>query len=190
MNSHHRTISPPKPSQRRPWWLSIAIMGIIDVLFIIASFLLLGRIAAIANSIYKLNGEKIVAEQKSNAGLVKQEIENHKEDADKLFSLFPSNDKLLEIIDQMDQLKRDGLIAQYTFVSDTPVKDKSGYQGLPIMFDITGSVEGINNALKKINDLPFILRDIKMEIKELPKAAGYTVKYGVILYVDEKFDKN
>lgn len=77
-----------------------------------------------------------------------------------------------------------------TFASQKAVADRTGNFGIPVVIELRGSWEAIDNGLQKIDKLPHLVRPANVSIsldKEDPGIVVY--KYGVILYVRESLGK-
>ena len=88
---------------------------------------------------------------------------------------------------------KDGVLVGFNFANKEAIKDVSGYYGIPIAIEFSGSWEGIVRDLERFEKLPYLMRPIKAEVNTIPDEDNKNVinfKYGIFLYVDESFGKD
>lgn len=169
--------------------INLGILGVINLICVLILVVLLGGFPQKAEELKRLRNLSIQVARQLDMELLELEIINNKPKADKLLALFPDETKLLEFIREIDKLKNEGVIIHFSFANNDPVKDKTEFVGLPIIIELRGSWAQIDSALKRIEALPFLTRVINIEIRQA-SGDNMSLKYGGILYVSEKFNKN
>ncbi len=178
------------PVAKRPRWKShMAILAVVNVLFLIGIFALTQQLDKSGQELKKLRTEKLVQESHATDEVAEQELATAREQYRVIAEAFPDEDQLLEFVTSLDDLKRQGLIRVFSFASDTPLKDKNGIYGLPILIELAGSGEQISEGLRSLEALPFILNSVKVEVAT-SEDGSKTLRYGGFLYVDQEFSKN
>jgi hypothetical protein len=128
------------------------------------------------------------AQQSSQVNFADLEIKSNKERADKVLSLFPNDQKLLEFIKIIeDKSEGGGSIVNFTFASKEPVRDSTTRLGVPVVINFKGDLSQIDKDLKDIQSAPFLFRPITIEIKKTAEESMVELMYGGFLYVDESF---
>lgn len=116
------------------------------------------------------------------------DIEPHKEKADQLSKLFLDESGIVNFVGEVEKLKGEGsAIQKVTFTSQKPVKDKTGFTGIPVIIEMKGNWQEIAGSMEKIQSLPFLFRPVNIEALPVKDEPGITeLGYGAILYVNEK----
>lgn len=169
--------------------LSIITLGSINLICVIALTVLLSRLPQKAEHLKLLRNQSLKTAG-TNLEDLEFEIENSQAKLDKLTSLFPSETTLLDFIKGIDALKKQGIVTRFSFASNKPVKDRTKFTGLPIIIEFRGTWGQTNSALKIVENLPFLIRPINIEVKQSSAEGLVTLKYGGILYVSETFNSN
>lgn len=169
--------------------IKIAILGFFDLICFVVLLWLLNQLPVKAENLKKLNNLKI-KNLSSNTSTIESEIMVNKTKSEKLQVLFPDETGLVNFIKEMERLKSEAVIADFSFVSNKVLKDKTGLYGLPFTFELRGKKETLGQALAKIDKLPFMTRAVDIEIKKLDEEEGFIFKFGGLLYVDESFYKD
>jgi len=178
-----------KPKNKEGLFIKVAILSLANLSCLGALLFLLLNFPEKAREVKILRNTSLASLQLDTDAL-RIELANHKVKLDKLFALFPAGEAdLLEFINEIDKLKNEGLVTSFSFASNRPVKDRTGFDGLPIIIEFRGSWNQIDWGLKRLESLPFVVRAINLEISRLSEGA-VSLKYGGILYVDEKFASN
>lgn len=164
----------------------MAVIAALNVLCLVGIFVLSNKIKQTAVEVNSGRVEKLKLEAQSSNVVTQSVVERTKSEAAKLRDLFPDDDKLLEFINKIDELKRQNIIVGFSSASDEVVKDKTGYPGVPVSLEVRGTEAELNNALKQINDLPVIINPIIVEVNKLEESK-FSYKLGGFLYVDETF---
>lgn len=166
----------------------ILYLGMINLVGLMILIIILTNLSSKAVANKKLKSLAIKASQ-TNLETVQTEVAATKEKNDKLIAIFPDEDGLINFIKEIDGLKKDKQLVQFSFATDNLVKDKTGYLGLPLVFEFKGNSNQINSALTTLDKLPFFLRPINIDIRHT-SAEEISLKYGGILYVSQKYSQD
>ncbi len=163
---------------------SLLLIG--DALAIIALIVILVKLGNTATQVQNTRTE-LARYTPVNTEAVKTELGKIKDQESSLKSTFPKEIALVDFINNVSNLKSDNILKNFSFPSDNVVKDKTGFSILPVLFNFQGSIADINTSLKKLSDLPYLIRpaDYKLTISEASNSA--TLDYGGYLYTDENF---
>ncbi len=134
------------------------------------------------------NDEQKVVESKK-VDVTGLEYQPTKESVDKLISFYPEEEGVIEFIKRMEKLQTEGVIRNFSLVSENAVKDRTGTYGIPFIAEFGGTWEDIGLSLTKFQQLPFMIRAINIEAKMLGSETA-DLKFGGFLYVSEKLAKN
>ena len=98
--------------------------------------------------------------------------------------------RLVSFVGAIDELKRDGFVTGFSFASEKPITDKkTGLDVLPFTIQMIGDANQINYSLAKIYNLPYLTRDVIVEIEKNSEDSTIEVSYGGYIYVNRKFGK-
>ena len=62
---------------------------------------------------------------------------------------------------------------------------------MPVVIELEGSWEAIDTDLQAIDQLPYLVRPVRVEIEQSEAEEGVIVfKYGIFLYVSDEFGEN
>ena len=170
-------------------FVRIVILAIIDLLCIIILVWLLSKLPEQAEELRGLRS----LQYKASLGDIKaieKEIATKQEKTDKLNTFFPDEIGLIDFVKEIDKFKNEGIVTNFSFVSDKVVKDKTRVLGLPLVIEFRGNWPEVDKALQKIQKLPFLIRAVNIEVKKIPDSESINLKYGGVLYVNESFYKD
>ncbi len=165
--------------------LKVLIFSVIDFIFLILLAWFLTKLGPKTTELKKMKNLLVQAKQIDLDAIQKTLLEN-KEKSEKLATVLPNEDELIEFINQIDLLKKEKKINSFSFVADKPMKDKTGFFGLPLIIESKGSWQEINETLKSIDQLPYLIRGLNLEIKLLSDKE-IMLKFAGILYVSQNF---
>ena len=167
----------------------ILILGIVNLVCLFVLIFILSLLPRKAEELKNLRSLIAKANSQSSNEIILAEISAAKKKTEKLTSLFPDENGLVKFTGQIDNLKNQGAVINFSFAKDIAVKDKTGLIGLPIVIEISGTNTQADSALRQIQNMPFLLRAINIEIKKI-EDAKIRLKFGGILYVNENFSTN
>lgn len=125
-----------------------------------------------------------------NLEVIKRNVAEHSEKAEKVLALFANDDELVIFANELDRIKKEGKVTGFSFVAESAVKDKTGSIGIPVLIEIKGTWEEIDSDLQKIQKMPFLLRAIEVEAKPGEEEGLIDFRFGGFLYVGKEFKKN
>lgn len=161
---------------------------ILDLITFLMLFYFLGVIKKKAVILNDLVNAYQNAQQSSKVNFVDLEIKSYKEKADKIISLFPNDQRLLDFIKIIEDKSGDnGSVVNFTFATKEPVRDSTTRLGVPVVINFKGSWMQIDKDLRDIQSAPFLFRPITIEAKNTNNGDMVELMYGGFLYVDESF---
>lgn len=162
----------------------IIALNVINLLLIAATFFVLSRFTQISQEIKKLRSENILAQEVSDVAVIKSDLSKSEDSIQSLKSVFVDDSGFIDFVSRVDALKNQGVVVDFTFPGGKPVRDKDKSFGFPVAITFQGSQEEVDNALKTVESLPYVLKPANVEVSFT--AEGQTVlKYGAFLVVDE-----
>jgi len=167
-------------------YLAIVLLG--NVLVLAGLIFVLSQIPKKALEIQKIRSLQIKGYD--DLKIVESEIERAIPKIKKIEALFPDESGLLPFINKIDDLKKRGIVTDFSFASGEVVKDKLGYLGIPFALELTGRFEEVRNVLEEIWKLPYLIRTIETSVKIQPEGGLVIYKYGGFLYVSQNFFQN
>jgi len=147
------------------------------------------KIPTKAEEIKTLRSEKL-AISAQNLEIIKSDVEEHKLKADKLIAFFPDDTGLVNFVNELDKIKKEGKITGFSFAAESAIKDKTGTIGIPVLIEFKGTWSEIDADLQKIQSLPYILRAIEVEAELAEEEGLIDLRFGGFLYVGKDFGKN
>lgn len=171
-----------KRSFRKVYFLiAFSLFGLLGLFYV------LNRITAAGENISAIKKEAVSESDLANFAFLETELAHYKDQISDLTSLFADDSKVILFLQEINRLKREGVVESYSIVSDSPIKDKSGNFGFPTAITFRGSEEQVDAALRNIQSLGFLLRGVQAEVsREVDEAGGEVVvlEYGGFLYVE------
>ena len=164
----------------------VLIIGLVDLVCLFVLVLLLGILPQKAEELKTLRSLNTKNSLQKTNNEIMAEIASGKIIIDKLEAFFPDENGLVKFTEQIDKLKNQGVVSYFSFASNEVVQDKTKYIGLPIIIEFQGTARQVENGLKSIQSLPYMLRTIDIEIKKQDEEK-VNLRYGGILYVNENF---
>lgn len=171
-------------------WRKDIVIGTLNVIFLVGLFFLLSKIPANAKKLQVLNQNAFVVSTVTEEQLQQFDLEDNKENIEKIKAIFPDEDGVLDFVSEIEKLQDEGTVIGYSFVSKDPVSDKTKVQGFPVVIDMRGTWEDIGDDIQKIQKLPYLFRPVNIEALEDPEDNIVEFSYGGFIYVDESFKKN
>ena len=165
------------------------ILGIVNLVSIVFFIIILVNFPEKSEELRDLR----IKEIKNNitVGVEVSEIEAARPKAEYLKKLFLDESGVVGFVNDIELQKREGgAISKVTFAGQNAVADRTGNFGIPIVIELIGSWQAIDEDLQKIDELPYLLRPVRVEIKYDDKDPQVVIyKYGVFLYVQESLGK-
>jgi hypothetical protein len=187
-----KTTKAAKSKKRRlSFRSSILVVTVINILVTLSLVFILSNLNTKAKELKKARSVSIGAEQKSKVEIADLEIQSTIEKSSYLFSLFPDESGLVNFIKEIEKLKTEGVVTEFSFASEDAVRDKTKVLGIPFVLRMEGSWEQINKDLKSLQEMPFLQRAITISTEvrgEEEKVIDF--RYGGFIYVDESLKKD
>ncbi len=162
------------------------IVGFVAVfILILINIFVLNKITPLAAQIKAKRSE--IANKTSTDALssASSRLERNKEKLETLEEMFVDDESFIVFIKDISNLKSQGIIDDFQFKGDTTVKDKAtNYEAYPFTLTINGDITKISAGLTRIKRLPYIFRDIVIDIERTE--TGFSFQYGGYLYVKPK----
>lgn len=172
------------------FWVKDILLAIVNISFIVALLIILGSVTSQSNKLRDFRNEDVQITAKGEINIAELEIESSKQKADQLLKLFPDESGLIDFVNRIDILKSEGLVTRFAFASEKAIRDTTGYNGIPLILEFRGDWNQISLALRRIEELPFLLRAINIDIETDSETGEIVFKYGGFLYVDETVSKD
>lgn len=170
------------------WWIKDLILAVINIAFLAALTVLLGKLPNRAGELSRLRSTATIAAAKSEVEIAGFEIEESRLKAEGLKKYFPDQSGLANFAAEMDALKEGGLISSFSFASEDAVRDQTGYYGVPIVIRFLGTWDLISQGLSRIGNLPYLIRAVSIE-SAATEDNLIDFRFGAFLYVDESLAK-
>lgn len=166
------------------------ILGFINLVTIILLIVFLVKLPEKSTDLKKLKVEQLKGESASLLPI--SEITAARDKANEIESLFLDQSGIVGFVDEIEKLKVEGSsIQKVSFASQKPIKDKTGFSGVPVVIEMRGSWEAIGTDLQKIESLPYLFRAASVDAATIPDNPGVIdFKYGGFLYVNDELGKN
>jgi hypothetical protein len=176
--------------QKRPFSTKDVILGIINLLLFIALVFILKDLPEKATELRNLKTDELKSEIVVFPESSKVDI--YKPKADELSDLFLDEPGVVGFVDEVEKLKsEDGPFQRVVFASQKAVKDKTGSYGIPVVIELRGTWDALDQVMEQIDELPFLFRPAKILVEPLSGEEGLIdIKYGGFLYVDDRLGKN
>ena len=173
----------------RRWWIKDLILAVVNIAFLAALTILLGKLPNKAAELSQLKSTYTIAAAKREVEIAEFEIEESRLKAEALKKYFPDQSGLANFAAELDALRGEGLISSFSFASEDAIRDQTGYYGVPIVIRFLGNWELISQGLSRIGKLPYLIRAVNIESAKTEEDNLIDFRYGGFLYVDESLAK-
>lgn len=160
----------------------------INLVAVITLFFIISELPKEARNLSSLINSQLRAEMSSRVNYSDLQLQSNRERSDYILALFPDDSGLVDFIQTVERLKSEGAVVNFSFASSQPVRDKTGGLGIPVLIEIRGTWEAINNDLVKLQRAPYLFRPITVDIRNTDEEEIKLLLYGGFLYVDESFE--
>lgn len=171
------------------WWKDL-VLAVFNLVLVVGAILILSRFPSRALELKTLRNAELQLTAKGSFDIAELELESSSQKAEKLLVLFPDEPGLIEFVKEIDILKEEGVVTRFSFASEKAVRDKTGYYGIPLVIEFSGTWDQIGQAIERITDLAYLLRAVTVEAEPDLESGLIIFKYGGFLYVDETLAKN
>lgn len=164
------------------------LLNLINILTLILLIVIITEIDDKAVELKQIKNENIRLSE--NYDYNSDQVNEDVQQAERLDKLFITDSGVIDFVSDVENLNESGAIRRVSFSSPDPVKDKSGSFGRPIIIQLRGNWNQIDQAMKNIHDLPYLFRPVRIEIERLsPEEGGpgdaIEVGYGGLLYIKD-----
>ena len=93
----------------------------------------------------------------------------------------------------VDSLRNEGIVTRFSFLANSPVKDKNGSPGLPFVVEFNGDEGRVERALVSVQSLPYLTRPVEFGlVKKTAEDGGgaITILYNGFIYVSKDVAQN
>jgi hypothetical protein len=165
------------------------LLGVINIASLALLIVLLIKLPEKAEELNKLRNQVLLSE--SEVALETSEVEGNKDRARELENLFIDDQGLVNFVGDVEKLKGESSsINKINITSQKAVKDKTGSYGVPVVIEMRGDWGRFGEDMKKIQQLPYLFRVIRIDSEVLDEEGVVGLKYGGFLYVDDKLGEN
>jgi Tfp pilus assembly protein PilO len=163
-----------------------AVLAIINLIAVAAIVFLMGRLELKAQEVKRLRSLHLGgASNQDPFSTLSAEIEGSETKVNELVSYFPDSQGLIAFVGEIDKLKAEGVVTNFSFAKEEPIKDKTGALGLPVVIDLRGTWPQIDSALGRIMSLPYFIRTIRVDAAPSQEDSSLVdFKFGGFLYVE------
>jgi len=180
-----------KKKKRPSFKTSVVIVIVINLLALGFLFYVLSNLKGEAINLKKLRSASIDAQEKSKVEVADLQIRSYIDKSDYLMSLFPDESGLIDFVKEIEKLKNEGVVKNFAFANEDAVRDKTKVLGIPFILRMEGTWEQIDSDLEKMQNMPFIVRAVTLDIKVKEEETNLIdFRYGGFIYVDESLAKN
>jgi hypothetical protein len=168
--------------------------NIVNVILIVSIFYILGQLPDVAQKIKELRSAQIASQEVSDVAVIQSEIDRNADKIQELRNLFIDDEQFIVFIRELNALQIEGIVSEFDLTGGKTTVNKDGTSVLPVIIVFQGQKEQINSALKRIHDLPILLRPSAVELVSVSASeenpGGYIMNYTAFLIVDGDFAAN
>ncbi len=166
------------------------ILGIVNLISLVLLIIILIKLPRLAGELKKLRVEFYL--NQSNVTYEFADVEESKVKTEDLQALFVDEGGVIAFVNDIEKLKSENLaIQKVEFANQKVIKDRTGNYGVPIVIELTGNWDAINQTLQRIDKLLYLTRAANVDIQRSEKEEGVIVfRYGVFLYVNPSLGEN
>jgi len=180
-----------KTKESLKYYYKEIVLAFICIVLMICEFYIVNRSLNVSGEIKKAKNENLKKGSLDAYLAGSTKLEEEKDKIDIINKAFVDEDSIVGFIKVIDTLKSDGVISNFSFASESTVKDEiTGFSVLPFTIEINGNVDVINQTLKTVYSEDYLIRGGLLEILKNNESGAITLKYGGYLYVKENFGKS
>lgn len=161
------------------------VLLLVNLASLVSLFFLLYKIPILVADFKKLENELNTMSENPELGNV--QIDQNRSKLEKINSSFLEKTNIVNFVNDIETIKTEGTsISKVTFTSETPVRDKTGNLGYPVVIEFSGNWDRISEDLYEIEKLQYLFRPVRLESqKSLTEEGVILLRYGGILYVKD-----
>jgi len=161
--------------------------NIVNLVLVAVVFYLLGIMPKQAEKIKELRSASIVAQETSDAAVIKADIDKNEDKIEQLKNLFVDDQGFGQFIREVNAIRAEGVITQFDFPGQGSVT-RGKLRGYPVIIVFQGNLDTVNGAFSRIMDLPFLLSPESIEV--IGSSDNLTLNFGALLLVNDSFSEN
>lgn len=163
-----------------PFWFKVLAIHGVNLVLLFLILLLLGKLPQKAQVMQDLRNQKIAAQESMDVDVLEAELLALQDQIKVLEDAFVTDSQLLHFIEKMDELKAQGLIADYEPLSSGIVRSKKS-SGLPVEVNLQGDPATISKGLNSLAQTGFLFKPVTF-VMSRNEDGSYQVRYGIFLY--------
>jgi hypothetical protein len=106
-------------------------------------------------------------------------------------SLFPDEAGLVNFVKEIERLKVEGVVRDFSFANENAVRDKTGVLGIPFILRLEGTWDQLNSDFMQLQKFPYLIRAVTVDVRIKDINTGIIdFMYGGFIYVDKSLEKN
>lgn len=171
--------------------LRAIVVNILTIGLLVATLVILGKLPSLGNKIKDMRTANLSKIESADVAVLQANISQNQGKISELEDLFADEQSILDFINQIDILKREGVISKFSFESNDIIRDKTNNFGLKIFIEYRGEPPRVNAALKKLGELNYLIRIESAELVKTNDETGTIIlRHRGILYVNENISQN
>lgn len=163
--------------------VKIAVFNVINLILVVSIVYLVGKMPSLGNELKEIRSATYAKEGVNDAAILRSEIEKNQDKIDPLKNLVVDDAGLFKFVQAINDIKNEGLIAEFTLTGQGSVRNSKKELGYPISFVFQGTKDQINAGLERLYALPVLFNISGAELEGTAEAAVY--KLNIFLLIDE-----
>jgi hypothetical protein len=169
--------------------LSVIGLNSINITLVILTIVLLNTISHSAQKVKAAKNENLLSQEKTYKEALSSSLTSQNQKISTIEKSLLDEEGFSSFASTLNSLKNEGTISEFSFLSETPTKDKAGLWGFPILIKSQGSQQSINAFLNKYDSLPYLKRAINVKLT-VNEDSSLNLEYGGFIYVSENLISN
>jgi len=177
---------------RRPFLKSVIVMGL-NLVVIVVTVVLLGKVPGLAKRTQEARTDLFRNSETVDYDVLGAEIEARNTQIAEIEGALATEQGLIDFVSSVDSLRNEGIVTRFSFLANSPVKDKNGSPGLPFVVEFNGDEGRVERALVSVQSLPYLTRPVEFGlVKKTAEDGGgaITILYNGFIYVSKDVAQN
>ncbi len=180
-NSIVNQLEKKKTSLRSSRSTRFIILGIINILLFAGLTIFIIKIGNLPETLE----QDSLTEINYDEGVLRSQLAANEERISFIENFIADEQRLVDFVGELDQMKKNGIVDNFSFVSNQKVTDKTSTMGYPIKISVNGDINKITQAIEEIQDLPYLFRPVSFDLSKNSNDNIYILDYGILLYINE-----
>lgn len=163
--------------------VKIIVFNVVNLILVASLFYLIGKMPKLAADLKETKSATYAKEGVNDAAILRSEIEKNQDKIDALMDLTVDEVGLVEFVQEIRNIKNEGLITDLVFTDQGAIRNSKKELGYPISFVFQGTREQINRGLERLYSLPVLYKISGAELEGTAESATY--KLDIFLLIDE-----